>query len=95
MISKMTATLQKTQFQNATETKTVPDKPVIVKETLKLSTLHFGIPKIENNSPSKEKLAALKKIDDDKRETEKSRNNLESYVINMKVLLEEDGRKYF
>ena len=47
---------------------------------------------MSDTSVSKEKLAALKKIDDDKRATEQARNNLESFVINMKDTLEADGR---
>ena len=50
-----------------------------------------GIPILADTKPSKEKLAALKKIDDDKRATEMARNSLESFVINMKDLLEDDG----
>ena len=51
-----------------------------------------GVPKLADTTVGKDKLAALKKIDDDKRATEQARNNLESFVINMKDVLEEDGQ---
>ncbi|KAL5270438.1 hypothetical protein ACHWQZ_G001228 [Mnemiopsis leidyi] len=82
----------KKDAKNETEAKNeaAPEKPVIVKEVLKVETVHFGIPRVSDTSVSKEKLAALKKIDDDKRATEQARNNLESFVINMKDTLEAD-----
>lgn len=82
----------KKDAKNDTETakEAVPEKPVTIKEILKVSSLHFGIPVVSDTTVSKDKLAALKKIDDDKRATEQARNNLESFVVNMKDVLEED-----
>ena len=46
-----------------------------------------GIPRLSGVEPSKEKLAELQKIDDEKILTAEARNKLESYVIDMKYLM--------
>lgn len=68
----------------------IPEKPVIIREDLKAEIVLFGIPWVTDLTVNKEKLAALTKVDDDKRATEQARNNLESFVINMKDLMTTD-----
>lgn len=88
--SKGEKTEDKKEDEKEEAKEVIPEKPVIIREDLKVEIVLFGIPWATDFTGNKEKLAALTKVDDDKRATEQARNNLESFVINMKDLMTTD-----